>query len=169
VAILTKVKPLSAAYGLGITEHDGEGRVITLEFESFYLVACYTPNAGEGLKRLKYRTEEWDIAFFKYVQGLEHGGKAVIVSGDLNCAHKEIDIYDTKGKEKVPGFTPEERANFDMFLSEYHYIDTFRKMHPDEVKYTFWSMRANLRPVNKGWRLDYFLIDQPHLSSIEES
>ena len=105
-AIFTKIAPIKVTHDLGISKHDGEGRVLTMEFEKFHLIAVYTPNAGEGLKRLKYRTEEWDVDFFKYLKDLESSGKAVICTGDLNVAHKEIDIYDTKGKEKVPGFTP---------------------------------------------------------------
>ena len=100
---------------------------------------------------------------------LEASGKAVIAAGDLNCAHKVIDIYDIKGKEKVPGFTPEERKNFTMFLDEYKYIDTFRHQHPEDIKYSFWSVRANLRPSNRGWRLDYFLIDEAHHHMVEDS
>lgn len=108
VAIFTKVKPVSVRHDIGVAKHDGEGRVLTIEFKSVILVAVYTPNAGEGLKRLKYRTEEWDEDFFKYIKSLESEfpGKAIIFTGDLNVAHKEIDIYDTKGKEKVAGFTP---------------------------------------------------------------
>ena len=110
---------MSVQYGIGKSKHDDEGRVITAEFDSFTLVAVYTPNAGEGLKRLQYRTKEWDLDFFEFVKSLESRGKAVIVTGDLNCAHNEIDIYDPKGKEKVPGFSPQERANFSLFLDEY--------------------------------------------------
>ena len=139
-----------------------------MEFEKFHLIAVYTPNAGEGLKRLKYRTEEWDVDFFKHLKDLESSGKAVICTGDLNVAHKEIDIYETKGKEKVPGFTPEERDSFDSFLGQ-GFVDTFRHLYPEEVKYSFWSMRANLRPSNRGWRLDYFLVDQPNLKIVQDS
>ena len=110
VAIFTKVRPISVTHGLGVSKHDDEGRVLTLEFEQFNIVSCYTPNAGEGLRRIRYRAEEWDPAFFSYIQGLRtKTGKPVILGGDLNVAHEEIDIYDPKGKDKVPGYTPEER------------------------------------------------------------
>ena len=155
------MKPQSVTNDLGIPKLDGEGRVITLEFESFFLVSVYTPNAGEGLKRLSFRTEEWDKAFFTHLKKLEkESKKAVICTGDLNVAHKEIDIYDPKGKDKTPGYTPQERSSFDDFLGEQKFVDTFRHLNPETVLYTFWSMRANLRPVNKGWRLDYFLINE---------
>lgn len=106
MAIFTKIAPISVKHDIGINKHDQEGRVLTVEYDSFFLVACYTPNAGEGLRRLDYRVDQWDVDFFKYIQSLEGKGKAVILSGDLNCAHHEIDLYDTKGKEKVPGYTP---------------------------------------------------------------
>ena len=156
-------------HDLGIPKHDGEGRVITMEFEKFIVVAVYTPNAGEGLKRLQYRTEEWDLDFFAHLKKLEGKEKAVICTGDLNVAHQEIDIYDPKGKEKTPGYTPEERKSFDDFLNEASFVDTFRFLNPEKVLYTFWSIRANLRPVNKGWRLDYFLINQSFMSMVKSS
>lgn len=112
VAIFTKVRPESVTHGLGIAKHDGEGRVLTMEFKEFTLVSCYTPNAGEGLKRLDYRVEEWDKDFFEYIKNLRSKGKPVILCGDLNCAPQEIDIYDPKGKAKLPGFTPQERSSF---------------------------------------------------------
>jgi exodeoxyribonuclease III len=129
-----------------------------MEFKNFVLVVAYVPNAGEGLKRLQYRITKWDVDFHTYLKQLEtERGKPVILTGDLNVAHNEIDIYDTKGKEKVPGYTPEERQSFGKLLSS-GFVDTFRHLYPDLVKYTFWSVRQNLRVVNKGWRLDYFLI-----------
>ena len=99
------------------------------------------------------------MAFFDYLKNLEKTGKAVICTGDLNVAHKEIDIYDTKGKEKIPGFTPQERENFGRLLTDFKYMDTFRELHPGEQKFSFWSIKARLRPENRGWRLDYFVID----------
>lgn len=106
VAIFSKIEPISVQLDIKVNKHDQEGRVLTVEFENFILVSCYTPNAGEGLKRVNYRVNEWDVDFFKYIQGLQANNKAVILTGDLNCAHKDIDIYDTKGKEKNPGFSP---------------------------------------------------------------
>ena len=169
VAIFTKLKPIKVTHDLGVSKHDQEGRVLTAEFESFVLVSVYTPNAGEGLKRLAYREKEWDVDFFEHLKNLEKLGKAVICTGDLNVAHKEIDIYDPKGKEKVPGYTPQERESFDAFLKSADFVDTFRELHPEAVKYTFWSMRANLRPVNKGWRLDYFLVNRKFFGMVEDS
>ena len=159
VAIFTKFKPISVTHDIGIDKHDREGRVLTMEFDKFYLVSCYTPNAGEGLKRLQYRVGEWDKDFFKYLQSLEDNGKFVILTGDLNVAHKDIDIYDTKNKHKNPGFSPEERRSFGDFLKNQKYVDTFRNLYPSTQKYSFWTVRfQNLRLQNKGWRLDYFLI-----------
>ena len=106
VAIFSKIAPVSVNHDIKISKHDQEGRVLTMEFPTFILIACYTPNAGEGLKRLNYRVDEWDVDFFKYITDLEKTGKAVILTGDLNCAHKDIDIYDPKGKDKNPGFSP---------------------------------------------------------------
>ena len=114
------------------------------------------PNAGEGLKRLDYRIEEWDRDFQDYLTSLSKT-KAVILAGDLNVAHNEIDIYDTKNKEKVPGFTPQERQSFGHFLAKSGFVDCFRHFNPTVQKFSFWSMRARLRPENKGWRLDYFV------------
>ena len=116
VAIFTKIKPLRVMHDIGIQKHDQEGRVLAMEFKEFIVVSTYTPNAGEGLKRVNYRVNEWDKDFFKYLENLEAGGKPVVLTGDLNVAHQEIDIYDTKGKEKVPGFSPQERKSFDEFL-----------------------------------------------------
>lgn len=129
----------------------------------------YTPNAGEGLKRLKYRTEEWDQDFFKYLKSLEDTGKFVILTGDLNVAHHEIDIYDPKNKHKTPGYTPEERKSFSDFLVEHQYVDTFRHLYPETKKFTFWSIRAKLRPSNRGWRLDYFLLKDQHVPIVVDS
>ena len=126
------------------------------------LVAAYVPNAGEGLKRLSYRIEQWDADFHAYLKRLEkEKGKPVILAGDLNVAHHEIDLYDPKGKEKVPGYTPEERESFTQLLGM-GFTDTFRYLYPEKVQYTFWSVRANLRTSNRGWRLDYFLISNDY-------
>lgn len=145
-------------YDIQIAKHDGEGRVLTAEYERFYLVCVYVPNAGEGLKRLDYRVNEWDKDFARYLKALEKR-KPVILAGDLNVAHQEIDIYDATGKHKMPGYTPQERANFSDLL-KLGFVDTFRHFHPSDKKFSFWSMRAKLRPRNMGWRLDYFVASQ---------
>jgi exodeoxyribonuclease III len=126
-------------------------------FKKFILVCAYVPNAGDKLKRLDYRIDKWDKSFATYLKNLEKTGKPVVLAGDLNVAHKPIDIYDTKGKHKIPGYTPQERENFTKLLAK-GFTDTFRKLYPDVVKYSFWSTRAKLRPSNRGWRLDYFLV-----------
>lgn len=134
-----------------------------MEFKHFILVAAYVPNAGEGLKRLNYRVEQWDADFHAYLKQLEiERGKPVVLAGDLNVAHTEIDVYDPKGKDKVPGYTPQERQSFHDFLEQKGFCDTFRFLYPNEVKFTFWSVRQNLRASNRGWRLDYFLMSQDY-------
>ena len=158
-AIFSKYQPISVFEGIGIKKHDQEGRVITLEFEKFYLISCYTPNAGEGLKRIDYRVKEWDKDFFEYINKLKDK-KDIILTGDLNVAKDEIDIYDTKGKEKMPGFTKLERNSFSGFL-DLGYIDTFRNLHKDEKKFSFFSKRGKgMKEDNKGWRLDYFIVNE---------
>ena len=157
-AILTKYSPISVSYGMNIKKHDKEGRMITLEYDKFYLVACYTPNAGEGLKRVDYRVKEWDKDFFEYINGLKNK-KDVIFTGDLNVARENIDIFDPKGKEKLPGFSKMEKESFNNFLSQ-GYVDTFRDLHPKEQKYSFFSKRTKGKENNKGWRLDYFIINK---------
>ena len=158
-AIFTKVRPMSVQFDFG-KKHTDEGRSITMEFQEFTLVATYVPNAGEGLKRLDYRIKEWDHDFHDYLKSLESSrNKPVILAGDLNVAHNEIDIYDPRGKEKVPGYTPQERLSFTSLLDR-GFIDTYRQLYPERVQYTFWSMRANLRPSNRGWRLDYFVLSE---------
>jgi len=156
VAILSKIKPQKCTFGLNSQSHDLEGRVITLQFEDFYLVSVYVPNAGEGLKRLQYRVDEWDYHFHKYLIKLKKR-KNVIVTGDFNVAHTEMDIYNPLGREKQPGFTIQERGNFQNLIDS-GYIDTFRHFYPDKTQFTFWANRANSRISNSGWRLDYFLI-----------
>ena len=157
-AILTKYSPISVSYGMNIKKHDKEGRMITLEYDKFYLVACYTPNAGEGLKRVDYRVKEWDKDFFEYINGLKNK-KDVIFTGDLNVARENIDIFDPKGKEKLPGFSKMEKESFNNFLSQ-GFVDTFRDLHPKEQKYSFFSKRTKGKESNKGWRLDYFIINK---------
>ena len=154
-AIFSKVKPVSVTYGLGIEEHDHEGRVITLELESYYLITVYTPNSQEELRRLDYRMK-WDDDFRAYLKKLEEK-KPVIVCGDLNVAHKEIDLKNPKTNRKNAGFTDEERAKFTTLL-ESGFTDTFRYFYPEqEGIYSWWSYRFKAREKNAGWRIDYFL------------
>ena len=154
-AIFTKEEPLSAAYGIGISEHDHEGRVITLEYEKFYFVTVYTPNSQDGLKRLDYRME-WEKAFLAYLKKLEEK-KPVIFCGDLNVAHTEMDIKNAKTNRMSAGFTDQERAKMTELLAA-GFTDSFRALHPDEVKYSWWSYRFHAREKNAGWRIDYFIV-----------
>ena len=158
-AILTKYKPLSVSYGMNIPKHDKEGRIITLEYDKFFLINCYVPNAGEGLKRLDYRINEWDKDLFSYINKLKEK-KDVILTGDLNVARENIDIFDPKGREKLAGFTQVEKESFTKFLKS-GFIDNFRNLHPNEKKFSFFSKRAKgNREGNKGWRLDYFVTNK---------
>ena len=154
-AIFTRREPMSVAYGIGIEEHDQEGRVITLEFAEFYLVTVYTPNSQSELARLDYRMR-WEDAFLSYLKGLEEK-KPIVFCGDLNVAHKEIDLKNPKTNRKNAGFTDEERACFGKVL-ESGFIDTFRYFYPDvEGRYSWWSYRFKAREKNAGWRIDYFI------------
>ncbi|NLZ50541.1 MAG: exodeoxyribonuclease III [Rikenellaceae bacterium] len=161
--IYTRKEPLSVAYGLGIPEHDTEGRAVTLEFPDFYLVNTYVPNSGEGLKRLDYRMT-WDDAFREYVRGLA-GKKSVIICGDLNVAHHEIDLKNPETNRLNAGFTDEERENMTALLAA-GFTDTWRFQHPEEVKYSWWSYRMMARDRNIGWRIDYFLVSNDLISRI---
>ena len=153
-------KPLKVTYDFGVPKHASEGRVVTVEFDKFDLVAVYVPNAGvDGLKRLDYRVKEWDVDFQRYLKDTEtQSKKPVIVCGDLNVAHQEIDIFGPKGKERRAGFTVEERTSFGNFLKNAEFIDTFRHKYPKLVKYSYWNLRSGARQKNQGWRLDYFLV-----------
>lgn len=154
-AIFTKIEPLSVAYGIGIQEHDQEGRVITLEFEKFFLVNCYTPNAKRELERLEYRMV-WEDEFRKYLLNLKKT-KPVILCGDLNVAHKEIDLKNPKTNTRNAGFTKEERGKMTELL-EAGFVDTFRYLYPDKTdSYTWWSYMFHAREKNAGWRIDYFI------------
>ena len=166
-AIFSKVEPISVTYGLGIEEHDQEGRVITLEFEKFHLVNVYTPNSKRELLRLEYRTTKWDVLFLEHMQKLEKT-KPVIVCGDLNVAHKEIDLKNDKTNHMNPGFTDEERASFDNFLNA-GFVDTFRHLYPDEIKYSWWSYMFNARKNNAGWRIDYFLTSGSFIDEVTDA
>lgn len=157
-ALFTREKPLSVAYGMGIDEHDHEGRVITAEFEDYYIVTCYTPNSKEGLLRLPYRLH-WEDDFLSYLKKLEEK-KPVIFCGDLNVAHTEIDLKNPKTNRKNAGFTDEERGKFTELLSA-GFIDTFRYFHPEqEGMYSWWSYRFKAREKNAGWRIDYFCVSE---------
>lgn len=153
--ILTKQKPISESYGIGIQEHDKEGRVITLEFEKFYMVNCYTPNSKRELERLEYR-QIWEDEFRKYLNKLNEN-KPVILCGDLNVAHKEIDLKNPKTNRHNAGFTDEERTKMTLLL-EKNFTDTFRYLYPNEENaYTWWSYMGRAREKNVGWRIDYFI------------
>ena len=166
-AIFTKRKPLNISYGIGIEEHDKEGRVITLEFDDFYMVNCYTPNSGRELARLEYRME-WEEAFRGYLKELD-SKKPLVVCGDLNVAHKEIDLKNPKSNRKNAGFTDEERSKIDALLNS-GFTDTFRKVYPDkEGAYTWWSYMFNARANNAGWRIDYFLVSNRISKKIEDA
>ena len=157
-AIYTKHNPLSVTYGIGIDEHDHEGRVITLEMQDFYLVCVYVPNAQDELKRLEYRMK-WEDDFRAYVKGLAEK-KGVIICGDLNVAHKEIDLKNPKTNRRNPGFTDEERGQFTNLLNE-GFVDTFRHFYPDMTDiYSWWSYRFQARQKNVGWRIDYFVVSE---------
>ncbi len=167
VAIFTKKEPLSVRYGLGIEEHDQEGRVITLEFEDFFLVNVYTPNSKDGLLRLDYRMT-WEDAFRAHLNKLDES-KPVIVCGDMNVAHQEIDLKNPKTNHKNPGFTDEERAKMTELLAS-GFIDSFRTLYPDKTDaYSWWSYRARAREKNVGWRIDYFLTSACMKEQIEDA
>jgi len=156
-AIYTRHEPLSVSYGLGIEDHDREGRVITLEMQDFYLVNVYTPNSQDGLRRLEYRME-WEDVFRAYLNSLAQK-KGVIVCGDLNVAHCPIDLKNPDTNHSNPGFTDEERGKMTELL-ESGFCDSWRALHPEEVKYSWWSYRMAARERNVGWRIDYFLVSK---------
>ena len=156
VAVFTKKEPFSVSYGLGIDEHDKEGRVITLEFDNFYHVTVYTPNSQSENARLDYRMQ-WDDAFRNYINELNKT-KPVVVTGDLNVAHNEIDLKNPASNRKNPGFTDEERAKMTKLLAS-GYVDSFRYLYPDKTgAYSWWSYRFNARKNNAGWRIDYYIV-----------
>ena len=166
-AIFTKKEPQKVIYGIGIEEHDKEGRVITLEFDKFYMVNCYTPNSGRELTRLEYRMV-WEDEFKKYLISLDRI-KPVIICGDLNVAHNEIDLKNPKSNRKNAGFTDEERGKIDNLLKS-GFTDTFRKIYPDkEGCYTWWSYMFNARANNAGWRIDYFLVSDRISKNIKDA
>lgn len=154
-AIYTRKEPLAVTNGIGIDEHDHEGRVITLEYDKFFLVTVYTPNSQEELRRLDYRMT-WEDAFQAYLHQLD-AKKPVIVCGDMNVAHQEIDLKNPKTNRRSAGFTDEERSKMTQLLSN-GFTDTFRTLHPEQITYSYWSYRFRAREKNAGWRIDYFLI-----------
>ena len=165
-AVFTRHKPVSVQMGMGIDEHDHEGRVITLEMEDFFLVNVYTPNSQDGLKRLEYRMK-WDDAFRNYLRNLDEK-KPVVACGDMNVAHEEIDIKNPKTNRHNAGFTDEERGKFTQLLAD-GFTDTFRHLHPEEVCYSWWSYRFKAREKNAGWRIDYFLTSNRLQQRIESA
>lgn len=164
-AVFTKVKPLSVSYGIGIEEHDQEGRVITLEFDDFYLINVYVPNSKRGLLRLEYR-QVWEDDFRDYLLKLD-SKKSVVLCGDLNVAHKEIDLKNPKTNHKNAGFTDEERSKISQLLDT-GFIDSYRCFYPDqEGAYSWWSYMGNARERNTGWRIDYFIVSERMQKSIK--
>ena len=161
--IYTRHTPLAVTYGIGIDEHDHEGRVITLEMDTFFLVCVYTPNAQDGLRRLDYRMQ-WEDDFRAYLMSLDTR-KPVIVCGDLNVAHNDIDLKNPKTNHNNPGFTDEERGKFSSLLSS-GFSDTFRELHPEDATYSWWSYRFHAREKNIGWRIDYFLCSNRIMPSV---
>ncbi len=165
--IFTKWKPLSVSNGIGLPEHDGEGRVITAEFADFYLVNVYQPNSQRGLTRLEYRVKAWDPAFLAYIRKLDRK-KPVVFCGDLNVAHTEIDLANPKTNRRNAGFTDEERMGFSALLDG-GFVDTFRVFEKGPGHYTWWSQMANCRARNIGWRVDYFVASERFSSSLKNA
>ncbi len=166
-AIFSKILPLKVINNMGVPKHDQEGRLITAEFDSFYLVNVYVPNAQRGLTRLDYRAREWDVDFLTYLKKLEQT-KPVVFCGDMNVAHKEIDLKNPKTNTKNAGFTPEERAGFDRLIQA-GFIDTFREFVKEGGHYTWWSYMNNARARNIGWRIDYFCVSPALRSKVKGS
>lgn len=167
VAVFTRQEPLSMRYGIGVDEFDHEGRVLTLEMPQFYLVSCYTPNSQDGLKRLEYRMR-WEDAFLSYLKSLERE-KPVVLCGDLNVAHQEIDIKNPKSNRMNAGFTDQEREKMTRLLNA-GFVDTFRALHPDETgAYSWWSYRFHARENNAGWRIDYFIVSESLREHVREA
>ena len=162
-AIFTRHQPLNVTYGMGIDEHDHEGRIITLEMPDFFLVTVYTPNSQDGLRRLDYRMQ-WEDDFRQFLHRLDEQ-KPVIVCGDMNVAHQEIDLKNPKSNRRNAGFTDEEREKFTTLLGR-GFIDTFRTLHPDDITYSWWSYRFRAREKNAGWRIDYFVTSERLLPQI---
>ena len=166
VTIYSKKEPLNVTYGLKNEKYDEEGRVITLEFENYYFVGAYVPNAGDGLKRLDFRMQ-YEDDLKEYIKELD-AKKPVIYTGDLNVAHNEIDLKNPQSNRKNPGFTDEEREKFTRLLAN-GFKDTFRELYPDTVKYSWWSYRFNARATNSGWRIDYFIVSDRIMNKVKDS
>ena len=164
--VFTRIDPINVSYGMGIEEHDKEGRIITLEYDKFYLVTVYTPNAKNDLSRLEYRMK-WEDDFKSYLKMLELT-KPVVVCGDLNVAHNEIDIKNAKSNRGSAGFTDEERDKFSKVL-EAGFIDTFRYLYPEKIKYSWWSYMGHARENNTGWRIDYFVVSNNFIDKVNDS
>ena len=165
--VFTSIKPITVTYGMK-GDDNNEGRIITCEFNDFYLVHVYTPNSGQFLRRLDYRINSWDVNFIKHLKKLQKK-KPIIVCGDLNVAHKEIDIKNPKTNLRTAGFTIEERNSFDNILNKTKLIDTFRYFNTDVIKYSYWTYKFNARNKNIGWRMDYFLVSKKLLKYIIKS
>ena len=165
-AIYTRHTPLNVTRGIGIDEHDHEGRVVTMEMQEFFLVCCYTPNSQDGLRRLDYRMK-WEDDFRNYLMRLD-AVKPVVLCGDLNVAHEEIDLKNPKTNRKNAGFTDEERQQMTTLLSS-GFIDTFRSLYPEQVTYSWWSYRFQARQKNAGWRIDYFIISERLRSRLHDA
>ena len=165
-AVFSKIEPLSVRYGLGIAEHDTEGRAITLEFENFYFLCVYTPNAKRELARLDYRMQ-WEDALRDYILSLD-AVKPVIYCGDLNVAHEEIDLKNPKSNHKSAGFSDEEREKFTRLLS-CGFADSYRRLYPDKVEYSWWSYMMKAREKNIGWRIDYFVLSERLMHKVKDS
>ena len=163
--VFSKVEPMNVSYGIGIDEHDHEGRVVTCEYEQFFFVDCYTPNSKDGLLRLEYRMQ-WEDDFRAYLKELEKT-KPVILCGDLNVAHNEIDLKNPSSNRKNAGFSDEERAKFNALLNA-GFIDSYRYLYPDKVEYSWWSYRFNARANNSGWRIDYFILSDSLKDKIQD-
>ena len=168
-AVFTKVEPLKVQYGLGIENLDNEGRSMTLEFEHFVLIAVYVPNSGQNLERLSFRVEEWDVAFHDHIkEQRDKSGKPVILIGDLNVAHQPIDIFDPERLDGSACYTKQERSSFQSFLNS-GFVDVYRHLYPKTQQFTIWSHKSNSRSINKGWRLDYAIIDKDHLPIVVDT
>ena len=165
-AIFTRHKPLSVTYGIGIDQHDHEGRVVTQEMADFFLVCCYTPNSQDGLKRLDYRMT-WEADFRDYLKRLDRQ-KPVVLCGDLNVAHEEIDLKNPKTNHRNAGFTDEERAQFSSLLAS-GFKDTFRTLYPEQATYSWWSYRFQARQKNVGWRIDYFVVSERLMPQVADA
>lgn len=164
--VFTRIDPINVSYGMGIEEHDKEGRIITLEYDKFYLVTVYTPNAKNDLSRLEYRMK-WEDDFKSYLKMLELT-KPVVVCGDLNVAHNEIDIKNAKSNRGSAGFTDEERDKFSKLLDA-GFVDTFRYLYPEKIKYSWWSYMGHARENNTGWRIDYFVVSNNFIDKVNDS